>query len=105
MEENSQNNLEGQEEQQKNKIHLVLYPTGGTPIIKKKNFKVDSDLKVGQIIALIRKFIKLDSSESLFVFVNQLFAPSLDQTVQNLYDCFSCEDKLILYYSKSQAWG
>ena len=46
-------------------VHLVLHATPGTPIIKKKNFKVDYNWTVGQIIALIRKFINLDQSESL----------------------------------------
>lgn len=46
-------------------VHIVLYPTGGTPIIKKKNFKVDPNYTIGQIIALIRKFINLDASETL----------------------------------------
>lgn len=46
-------------------VHIVLHPTPNTPIIKKKNFKVDSNYTIGQIVALIRKFINLDSSETL----------------------------------------
>ena len=40
-----------------------------------------------------------------FVYVNQAFSPSPDQTVRNIYECFGSDGKLILYYSKSQMWG
>lgn len=40
-----------------------------------------------------------------FVYVNQTFAPAPDQTIKNLYDCYGTNGKLILYYSKSPAWG
>lgn len=83
----------------------MLIATGNTPIINKKHFKVDSTLTVGYLKNLLKKFIKLNESEALFIYVNQLFAPANDQTVKNLYDCFGCDGKLILYYSKSQAWG
>lgn len=40
-----------------------------------------------------------------FLYVNQSFAPSPDQIVRNLYDCYETDGKLILHYCKSQAWG
>ena len=40
-----------------------------------------------------------------FVYVNQAFSPSPDQSVGNLCECFGSEGKLVLYYSKTQAWG
>lgn len=40
-----------------------------------------------------------------FLYVNQTFAPSPDQTIKNLYECYGTNGKLILYYCKSQAWG
>jgi hypothetical protein len=40
-----------------------------------------------------------------FVYVNQAFAPSPDQNVGNLCECFGSDGKLVLYYSKTQAWG
>ncbi|KAH9501316.1 hypothetical protein DERF_012170 [Dermatophagoides farinae] len=93
-----------QPKEKNNKVPLLLIPTGNTPILKKKNFKVDSNFTIGQLKVLIKKFLNLESNEALFVYVNQIFAPSLEQTVQNLFDCFGCDGKLILYYSKAQAW-
>lgn len=42
---------------------------------------------------------------SQFLYVNQTFAPSPEQTVKNLYDCYESNGRLVLYYCKSQAWG
>ena len=39
--------------------------TGDAPIMKQKNYKVDNDKKVEWIIAFIRKYLKLEDSESL----------------------------------------
>lgn len=87
------------------KVEVRLQPTGDAPILKKKNFKVDGDKRVEFVIAFIRKALKLDEGESLFLYVNQAFAPSPDQTVRNLCECFGSDGKLVFYYSKSQAWG
>lgn len=80
-------------------------PVNDTPIIKKKNFKVDRNLTIGQIKVLIGKLINLPAGESLHIYVNQIFAPSIEQSVGTLFDCFNTESKLVLYYSKSLAWG
>ncbi len=39
--------------------------------------------------------------ENLFLYVSQAFAPSPDQTLANLCECFGSEGKLVLYYSRS----
>ena len=39
--------------------------TGDAPIMKTKNYKVDNDKKVEWIIAFIRKYLKLEDSDSL----------------------------------------
>lgn len=90
---------------QKDKIDILLKATGNAPIMKKKKWSVDPDKKIGMIIEFIKKYLKLDHSESLFLYVNQSFAPSPDQIVRNLYDCYETDGKLILHYCKSQAWG
>jgi ubiquitin-like protein ATG12 len=73
--------------------------------MKQKNYKVDGEKQINWIIAFIRKYLKLEEKDNLFVYVNQAFSPSPDQTVQNLTNCFGADGKLVLYYSRSQAWG
>ncbi|XP_050296177.1 autophagy protein 12-like isoform X2 [Anthonomus grandis grandis] len=86
-------------------VDILLKPTGNAPIMKKKKWTVDSDKPIGWIIEFMKKYLKLDSNEKLFLYVNQTFAPSPDQMVRNLFDCYSTEGKLVLHYCKTQAWG
>lgn len=87
------------------KIEVRLQAAGDAPIMKQKNYKVDGEKQISWILAFIRKYLKLEPQDSLFVYVNQAFSPSPDQTVTNLADCFGQDNKLVLYYSRSQAWG
>ncbi|KAG9508734.1 Ubiquitin-like protein ATG12, partial [Fragariocoptes setiger] len=87
------------------KIEILLKATGDAPIMNKRKWAIESYKKVSSVIEFIRKYISLGPSESLFIYVNQSFAPALDQTIENLYDCFESDGKLVLYYAKTQAWG
>jgi len=87
------------------KIEVRLQAAGDAPIMKQKNYKVDGDKQISWILSFIRKFLKLKPTDALFLYVNQAFAPSPDQTVSNLSQCFGQDNKLVLYYSRSQAWG
>uniref|UniRef100_A0A2I3RF84 Ubiquitin-like protein ATG12 n=1 Tax=Pan troglodytes TaxID=9598 RepID=A0A2I3RF84_PANTR len=73
----------------KKKIDILLKAVGDTPIMKTKKWA----------------FLKLVASEQLFIYVNQSFAPSPDQEVGTLSECFGSDGKLVLHYCKSQAWG
>jgi len=88
------------------KVEVRLQAAGDAPIMKQKNYKVDGEKKISWIIQFIRKYLKLEPADSLFLYVNQAFSPSPDQTVSNLNECFgSTDNKLVLYYSRSECWG
>jgi ubiquitin-like protein ATG12 len=89
------------------KIEIFLKNTGNAPVIKNNKVKwlVKASTKVAEVAKLLIKLLNLDSNQSIFIYVNQSFAPALDQTVQNLYDCYECDKKLVLYYATTQAWG
>ena len=87
------------------KVEVRLQAAGDAPIMKQKNYNVDRDKQISWIIAFIRKYLKSQPHESLYLYVNQAFSPSPDQTVGNLADCFAQDNKLVLYYSRNQAWG
>lgn len=87
------------------KIEVLFKSTGNTPIMKKAKWAVKANFTVSEIISFIRSYLKINESQSIFIYVNQSFAPGLDQTVQNLYDCYESDKKLVLYYASSQAWG
>ncbi|XP_017955348.1 autophagy protein 12-like [Drosophila navojoa] len=87
------------------KICILLNATGNVPIIKKRTWTVDPNKTVSWIQKFIHKFLKLDASEQIFLYVNQTFAPAPDQIIKNLYECHGANGKLVLYYCKNQAWG
>uniref|UniRef100_A0AAQ4RNG1 Ubiquitin-like protein ATG12 n=1 Tax=Gasterosteus aculeatus aculeatus TaxID=481459 RepID=A0AAQ4RNG1_GASAC len=89
----------------KKKIDVLLKAVGDAPIMKTKKWAVERGRTVQSLSQFISRFLKLDTSEQLFIYVNQSFAPSPDQDVGVLFDCFGSDGKLILHYCKSQAWG
>ncbi|RLU22675.1 hypothetical protein DMN91_004953 [Ooceraea biroi] len=89
----------------KTKIDILLKATANAPIMKQKKWSVCQDNPIGRISEFIKKYLKLDPNERLFLYVNQTFAPAPDQTVKNLYDCYGADGKLVVHYCKSQAWG
>ncbi|XP_055352503.1 ubiquitin-like protein ATG12 isoform X2 [Paramacrobiotus metropolitanus] len=90
---------------EKEKIDVLLKAVGDAPIMKKKRWAVDRTKKVIWVADFIRKFIKCEPNESLFLYVNQCFSPCPDQEIGSLYECFGSDGKLVLHYCKQQAWG
>ncbi|XP_069736528.1 ubiquitin-like protein ATG12 [Phaenicophaeus curvirostris] len=89
----------------KRKIDVLLKAVGDTPIMKTKKWAVERTRTIQGLVDFIKKFLKLMASEQLFIYVNQSFAPSPDQEVGTLYECFGSDGKLVLHYCKTQAWG
>ncbi|XP_057900353.1 ubiquitin-like protein ATG12 [Ammospiza nelsoni] len=89
----------------KKKIDVLLKAVGDTPIMRTKKWAVERTRTIQGLVDFIKKFLKLMASEQLFIYVNQSFAPSPDQEVGTLYECFGSDGKLVLHYCKTQAWG
>ncbi|GBM63689.1 Ubiquitin-like protein ATG12 [Araneus ventricosus] len=86
-------------------LTVWLKPTGNAPIIKNKKWVVERNCTMAKIMGFLRQLMQLDGSASVFLYVNQSFAPSPDSEVGNVYECFNINGKLVLYYSTSPAWG
>ena len=67
----------------KTKIDVLLKAAGDAPIMKKKKWAVEANKPMAYLTEFIRKYIKCEPSESLFIYVNQTFVPSPDQTLSN----------------------
>ncbi|XP_014615984.1 PREDICTED: autophagy protein 12-like isoform X2 [Polistes canadensis] len=89
----------------KERVDILLKATGNAPIMKQKKWSVNQDYHIGKVSDFLKKYLKLEPSERLFLYVNQTFAPAPDQTLKNLYDCYGADGKLIIHYCKSPAWG
>ncbi|XP_072884817.1 ubiquitin-like protein ATG12 isoform X2 [Hemitrygon akajei] len=86
-------------------VDILLKAVGDTPIMKQKKWTVERSRTIQALGQFVKKFLKLEPLEQLFIYVNQSFAPSPDQEVGTLYECFGSDGKLVLHYCKNQAWG
>ncbi|GCB85576.1 hypothetical protein scyTo_0026253 [Scyliorhinus torazame] len=89
----------------KKKIDVLLKAVGDTPMMKQKKWTVERVRTIQGLSQFIKKFLKVEATEQLFIYVNQTFAPPPDQDVGTLYECFGSDGKLVLHYCKSHAWG
>lgn len=89
----------------KSKIDVLLKPAGDAPIMKKKRWAVERNKRVSWISEFIKKYLKLDPKESMFLYVHQSFAPSPDTEIGTVFDCFGSDGKLVVHYCRTQAWG
>jgi len=87
------------------KIDVLLKAAGNAPILSNKKWCVERGKKLLDINAFVRKCLKCESHVSVFLYVNQSFAPSPDVDVGTLYECFGVSGKLTLHYCTTQAWG
>nr|ABX75445.1 autophagy-related protein 12 [Lycosa singoriensis] len=105
VQDSPQNQSEANGSQKQTKVTLWLKPTGNAPILKNKKWTVEKKQTIAMIMVFLKKYMNLEPSASMFLYVNQSFAPSPDIEVGSIYDCFNINGKLVLHYSTSPAWG
>lgn len=87
------------------KIEINLKAVGNAPILKRKKFLLDRSKNVKFIIEWLKKYMKLETKDQIFLYVNQEFAPSPDADIGTIYDCFKTGSSVIFYYCITPAWG
>lgn len=87
------------------KIEINLKAVGNAPILKRRKFLLDRSKNVKFIIEWLKKYMKLESKDQIFLYVNQEFAPSPDADIGTIYDCFKTGNSVIFYYCITPAWG
>lgn len=74
--------------------------------IDKHKYLVPKDLTAGQFIYMVRKRVKIASTEALFIFINNETIPVLNQTMQKLYDEHADKDGfLYVSYAAENTFG
>ncbi|PIB01725.1 Ubiquitin-like protein ATG12 [Cercospora beticola] len=92
-------------------VTIRLVPLPNTPSLSGSNgkqiarFTCSTSHRFERIVNFIRKRLKLLPHESLFCYVNSVFAPGLDEVVGNLWECFRTGNYLVMNYSLAQAFG
>ena len=75
------------------------------PDIDKQKYLVPKDMNLGQFIYVIRKRIKLQPSEALFILVNDSLQPG-NKIIQDIYETNKDEDGfLYIIYSSENTFG
>ncbi|KAI9912300.1 hypothetical protein PsorP6_009822 [Peronosclerospora sorghi] len=116
-------------------VTLQFVAVGNAPLLKRTKFTVSGHDPLSVVYKFLRKQLRLQDSESLFVYCNSSFAPCPDQRLSSLFEvrfcclrtymgkrttrlltrvcvmvedqsqCFQVGNVLVLNYSLTQAWG
>lgn len=88
-------------------VLLHFRPGPSTPLLpgEKQKYRMSSTLHFDAIIKFLRKKLRLQNHESIFCYVNQVFAPGLDEGVGNLWRCFRTGNELVVSYCVVQSFG
>jgi ubiquitin-like protein ATG12 len=88
-------------------VLLHFRPGPSTPQLPRgiQKYKMSSALHFDAIIKFLRKKLQLRDHESIFCYVNQVFAPGLDEGVGNLWRCFKTGEELVVSYCVVQSFG
>ncbi|KAF2116158.1 ubiquitin-like autophagy protein Apg12-domain-containing protein [Lophiotrema nucula] len=87
------------------KVKIRLQPISGAPALKQKVFLLTSSQRFEVIITHLRKKLKVKPHESVHCYVGNVFSPSLDEVVINLWNCFKSNDELVVGYAMTPAFG
>ncbi|KAK5206690.1 Ubiquitin-like protein [Exophiala xenobiotica] len=93
------------EELDERKVSIRFQPVGSAPILKQRVFKISASSKFSVVLNFLRKKLGVKDGDGLFLYVNSVFAPGLDEGVGNLFRCFKTDDQLIVSYSTTPAFG
>jgi ubiquitin-like protein ATG12 len=67
------------------KIVVRFKAVGSAPALKRDVAKVSSTQKFETVVAHVRRVLRVQDTESVFLYVNSTFAPALDEVVGNLW--------------------
>lgn len=88
---------------EKVKVHFVS--VGSAPILKKTKFQISCHQRLFHVHAFLRKVLKIQPGDSLFIYLHSAFCPGPTELVGDLNECFSKRGELVIHYSLQQAWG
>ena len=87
---------------------VVLFKNaGGAPVLSASHqkYKLPASAKFEVATAHLRTLLGLSSEESLFLYCQTAFAPSPDELIRDVAQCFHVGGTLILHYNTTPTWG
>jgi ubiquitin-like protein ATG12 len=67
------------------KVVIRFRPVGAAPAIRQQRVKVLSTQKFEDVVVHVRNRLKVANTDSVFLYINNTFAPALDEVVGNLW--------------------
>lgn len=93
------------EEKGPKKVNVRFKAVGSAPTLRTQLYKISATQRFETVVKFLRTRLRVQDTDSVFLYVNSVFAPSLDEIVGNLYSCFKTDDQLIVAYSMTPAFG
>ncbi|OAA51680.1 Autophagy-related protein 12 [Metarhizium rileyi] len=88
------------------KVVVKFKPVGAAPSLAQELCKISATRKFEEVVRYLRRKLRCKDTDSVFLYVNSAFAPSLDEVVGNLHQCFkNGQDQLVVAYSMTPAFG
>ncbi|UNI18205.1 Ubiquitin-like protein [Purpureocillium takamizusanense] len=89
------------------KVVVRFKPVGGAaPALQQDLCKITATRRFEEVVRYLRRKLRCRDTDSVFLYVNSAFAPSLDEVVGNLHQCFkNASDQLVVAYSMTPAFG
>ncbi|KAG6038953.1 Ubiquitin-like protein [Claviceps citrina] len=88
------------------KVVVRFKPVGSAPSLAQELCKITATRRFEEVVRYLRRKLRCRDTDSVFLYVNSAFAPSLDEVVGNLHQCFkNAQDQLIIAYSMTPAFG
>ncbi|OBT54103.1 hypothetical protein VE04_05359 [Pseudogymnoascus sp. 24MN13] len=69
----------------KPKVTVRFKDFGSAPILKQPVCRINATQRFEAVVAYLRRVVKCGPQDSVFLYVNNTFAPSLDEIVGNLH--------------------
>ena len=76
---------------------------GSAPILRQSKFKVGRHQNFSTLHSFLQK--QLGLQQRLYLYINSTFAPTADETLDNLFNVFAIDGVLIVNYSTQPAYG
>jgi ubiquitin-like protein ATG12 len=85
------------------KCLLVLKSVGEATALKHNKFKLNGNKPIVDVEKFLRK--QLNHEKALYLYCGSGFAPTPDQLIKDLYECFQINGELMIFYGYQETWG
>ncbi len=85
------------------KVLLSLKSVGEAQALKHNKFKLNGNKPISEVEKFLKK--QLNYEKSIFLYCGSGFAPTPDQLIKDLYECFQINGELMIFYGYQETWG